>query len=121
MEMTQEVWDRIKSLEDRVASQERQIATLEDSTAKSYSMATATDRSEAAVSGESSSYGHPALLRRLDKHGIRLHPEDMDDFDGSGSQKYNAATNWTKDKGEGKAFPGLPTQKEADAAVAQGF
>ena len=110
------------TLEDRIANLQSQIDNLNATVAKLYGQSTDTDPKPATVTaGESANYGHPALLRRLEKHGIRLHPEDMDDFNGSGSEKYNAATDWTKDKGEGRTFPGLPTQAQADAAVAQGI
>src|ERR1700679_1355699 len=126
MEMTQEVWDRIVALESRAAAQaeklealENKTATVEASVAKIYIAKTAS-APEPAVAAAPVSYGHPSLLKRLDKHGIRLQPEDMDDFDGSGSEKYNEMTDWTKAGGEGKTYPGMPTQEQADAAVAQG-
>jgi hypothetical protein len=42
-----------------------------------------------------------ALVRRLEKHGIRIQDEDQDEAQGSGSERWGGAGDWTKTEGQG--------------------
>lgn len=42
-----------------------------------------------------------ALCRRLEKHGIRIGAEDLDEAQGSGSERYTDAGTWPETAGQG--------------------
>ena len=96
MEMTQEVYDRIQALEERAVDQARQIEALELAAKQALvGVALAVKPGPAAVALPA------AWKRRLEKHGIRLHPEDMDKVQGSGSERWADAGAWTETQGQG--------------------
>ena len=102
MEMTQEVWDRIAALEDRAAAAEKQIealkADLDSAKIAVMQGQVKTALAKPTVVGPSMT----VLLRRLDQHGIRIQPEDEDEAQGSGTERYGSgsAETWAESHDE---------------------
>jgi hypothetical protein len=82
----------MQELEARVTKAETDLANLTIEV-KQLQVKSALANGPKTSSGPTAS----ALLRRLDKHGIRVMPEDEDEAQGSGTERYGSAgqKTWT--------------------------
>jgi hypothetical protein len=89
---------RLDALETMVASLHSENVELRDALGilQKQAQVKAALAKPAATAGITSS----ALLRRLDDHGIRVRPEDMDEAQGSGSERWGSATTWAESHDE---------------------
>jgi uncharacterized coiled-coil protein SlyX len=107
MEMTQEVWDRITALEERASRDDEEFAALKAELAaqKITAMQGQVKTALAAKDDAAPASAPPsmsALMRSLDRHGIRIHPEDLDEAQGSGSERWGQEETWAESHdGEG--------------------
>jgi hypothetical protein len=88
----QQMWARIVALESRAAGAESQIEALKIEVKQAQAQA-------ALAGGPKAAAPLPAAWqRRLADHGIFLRPEDADEAQGSGTERYGSAgsTTWAE-------------------------